>query len=82
MRAKYSLGKMIRETGLGIKIIIELEKRGSYKCKDIAHKEPLSRHRNVMSLYDQVKIYIKIPSFTDSTFITSSSSVIGAVTIG
>ena len=45
---------MIRETGLGYIKISELEKRGSYKCKDIAHMEPLSRHRNIMSLYDQV----------------------------
>lgn len=39
---------MIRETGLALEI------HGSKLGKDIAYLEPLSRHRNIMPLYDLV----------------------------
>ena len=31
---------------------LELDRRGCIKTKDISYLEPLSRHRNVMGLYD------------------------------
>jgi hypothetical protein len=55
LRAKYSLGKMIRETGMGCLLIkSELERQGCQRTKDISYLEPLSRHRNIMGLYNQV----------------------------
>jgi hypothetical protein len=43
---------MMREAGMGIYLNQELERRGCTKVKDISYMEPLSRHRNIMSLYD------------------------------
>jgi carbonic anhydrase/acetyltransferase-like protein (isoleucine patch superfamily) len=44
--------------------------------RDISYLEPLSRHRPVQNLYDQV------PAFPDSTFIAPTASVIGSVNMG
>lgn len=45
-RSLYSIGRMVRETGLA------MDQHGSKLSKDIAYLEPLSRHRNLMPLYD------------------------------
>lgn len=44
--------------------------------KDIAYLEPLSRHRNVMGLYDRVPILLY------NSYIAPNASVIGEVFVG
>ena len=41
---RKNLGRMIRETGLG------LDRIGSQKMKDIAYLEPINRHRNILHI--------------------------------
>jgi hypothetical protein len=88
-RFYFTVGRMFRETGLGIinsfylnhcynfTIIIwslklkALDQTGSRMQKDIAYLEPLSRHRNIMPLYDLV------PSLNRNTHVSSSCTIIG-----
>ncbi|EGR31303.1 hypothetical protein IMG5_113400 [Ichthyophthirius multifiliis] len=65
-----TVGRMIRETGL------ELDRWGSKFQRDIACWEPLSRHRNILPLYD------KIPTFYSNAFISPNCTLIGDVFLG
>jgi len=69
-RTGYSIGRMARETGLA------LDAAGSRYTKDIAHLELLSRHRNIMPLYDLQPIIL------NDTYIAPNASVIGEVFLG
>ncbi|KAL4486503.1 hypothetical protein ABPG72_018457, partial [Tetrahymena utriculariae] len=69
-RTIYSIGRMVRETGLA------LDRYGCKLEQDISCYEPLSRHRNILPIYDLV------PTFYHSTFIAPNSSLIGAVYLG
>eukprot|EP01017_Pseudomicrothorax_dubius_P037532 TRINITY_DN5513_c0_g1_i2.p1 TRINITY_DN5513_c0_g1~~TRINITY_DN5513_c0_g1_i2.p1 ORF type:complete len:219 (-),score=59.38 TRINITY_DN5513_c0_g1_i2:186-842(-) len=69
-RTIYSVGRIFREAGL------YLDKAGSVRTKDIAYLEPLSRHRNIMPLYDS------IPAIVSTSVVAPNASVIGEVFIG
>lgn len=81
----YTIGRMFRETGLGTPSIAfkyiysffaALDRYGSKMSKDIAYREPLSRHRSVMPLYDMV------PVIYPQAFVAPNATVIGEVIIG
>mmetsp|Transcript_95218 Transcript_95218/g.142681 ORF Transcript_95218/g.142681 Transcript_95218/m.142681 type:complete len:118 (+) Transcript_95218:93-446(+) len=61
---------MLRETGLALDI------NGSKLTKDIAHLENLSRHRNVMPLYEFQ------PSVSKDAFIAPNCTIVGDVLVG
>jgi len=61
---------MVRESGLA------LDGKGSQLTKDIAYLEPLSRHRNLMALYDLS------PMILLDTYIAPNATVVGEVLVG
>lgn len=69
-RASYTLGRMMRETGLA------MDMKGSQLTKDIAYLEPLSRHRNIMALYDLSPVILL------DTYIAPNCTIVGDVIIG
>ncbi|KRW99553.1 Trimeric LpxA-like protein [Pseudocohnilembus persalinus] len=69
-RTVYSIGRMVRETGLA------MDQYGSKLSKDIAYLEPLSRHRNLMPLYDLV------PQYSYNTYISPNCTIVGEVQVG
>jgi carbonic anhydrase/acetyltransferase-like protein (isoleucine patch superfamily) len=69
-RTFYSIGRMVRESGLA------LDQYGSRLERDIAYLEPLSRHRQIMPLYDlEPKVY-------HTAFIAPNATIIGEVHVG
>jgi len=56
--------------------LIAMDQYGSKLSKDIAYLEPLSRHRNIMPLYDLS------PSIYLNSFVAPNATVIGEVLIG
>jgi len=61
---------MLRETGLA------LDASGSRMSKDIAYLEPLSRHRNIMPLYDLSPLELM------DSYVAPNASIIGEVIVG
>lgn len=57
-------------------IILALDHHGSRLSKDIAYLEPLSRHRNLMPIYDLIPIVLENSQFAPN------STLIGEVIIG
>ena len=57
-------------------LFLALDVKGSQQAKDIAYLEPLSRHRQIMPLYDLV------PVILPDTFIAPNASIIGEVVVG
>lgn len=53
-----------------------MDYHGSRLSKDIAYLEPLSRHRNLMGLYD------RIPLISSTSFIAQNASLVGEVMVG
>lgn len=49
---------------------------GSQMSKDIAYLEPVSRHRNIMPLYDLR------PNIVTDQFIAPNASIVGEVMVG
>jgi acetyltransferase-like isoleucine patch superfamily enzyme len=67
---RSGIGRMMREGGL------ELDEHGSRMVNDIAYLEPLSRHRNIMSLYN------RHPEISPSAYIAPNATVYGYVFVG
>jgi hypothetical protein len=74
----YSIGRMLKETGLGMINFnkLALDAYGSTLTRDIAHLEPLSRHRTIMPVWGTS------PVIYDSVLIADNASLIGEVVIG
>ena len=57
----------MREAGLAI------DARAAHHIKDVAHSEPLNRHRNILNIYDRQ------PALSNSTYVAPNATVIGSV---
>jgi len=75
---KSTVGRMLRETGLGkwIYYKIALDAHGSKLTRDLGYLEHLSRHRKIMPLW------YAYPAIHDSANIADNATVIGEVLIG
>lgn len=66
---RKNTGKMLRELGL------DLDRRGSVKCDDVAFLEPLSRHRNIVNMESMS------PALPNSVYVAPNATVFGNVFI-
>jgi len=52
---------------------LELDDSAGNIIRDVAHLEPLNRHRNILNLYDRQ------PALSSSTYVAPNATVIGSV---
>mmetsp|Transcript_11452 Transcript_11452/g.26948 ORF Transcript_11452/g.26948 Transcript_11452/m.26948 type:complete len:216 (+) Transcript_11452:38-685(+) len=68
-RVTHTIGRALRETGQAINVL------GFRAADDMSFKDHFSRHRTVMSLFDES------PSVAPGTFVAPCASVVGSVDI-